>query len=638
MIRSLKKFGILPTVAVLVACGGGGGGGGGTVSSFTYAGKVVDGTIAGATVCIDLNSNLSCDQGEPSTVSGPDGSYKLDYQGENPVGLPILAMVPLTARDSDDQGKTLAEVGKSTFNLATPIGSAKGGNDIPVTPLTTLVTHQLLADTTNTKRDSQSIAVANQQVQRILGTDKDLLVIAPTKTNEADLHKVSQVVAVLLGDMTHQARNNSKLAQVQSGASLMQDVLPQIVTAGKVDAGVLAALNTSDRTQMVSNLKTSLDNTVGYTSVVSGVVANIALNSKLPEQETPNAQDVLKDGFVTLEPQRFNPDTGLPFPNDLGNYTDQKYLRGEYLQYLTDTKQIKELERHWYQSKWAKRAEWGTDHGLTTSGSWVPDDGLVQVGGSLTLNGNCVEVPHAPGIDNKQTACFTRLPLSGKKISDFFPRLCVDALAWGATPGANCASELFAQGSYGINLTMTSLKDRYSLSVPIRASLTNPNENYYCGQRVSTVPELVDLMMANMASSNCRIYLWNGFSVQLKSFSAASGQGTLQWFYWNGREYVAKDLGTFKVVTAYNNTMLVIPPSQNYHRENPGDLMGQDFIVAKASGGMYTGTVTYANTRQAVTFGTAMTGNPKMMDSILSAIGITQKYPYELSSTNVLGK
>jgi hypothetical protein len=53
---------------------------------------------------------------------------------------------------------------------------------------------------------------------------------------------------------------------------------------------------------------------------------------------------------------------------------------------------------------------------------------------------------------------------------------------------------------------------------------------------------------------------------------------------------------------------------------------------------LYTGTVTYANTRQAMTFGTAMQGNPKMMDSILSAIGISQKFPYELSITNVLSK
>ena len=636
MVFGFKKIGILSSLAVLAACGGGGGGG--TVSSVTYAGKVVDGTIAGATVCIDLNSNLSCDPGEPSTVSDENGAYSLQYQGGNPIGLPILAVVPLTARDSDDQGKTLAEANKSPFNLAAPIGSATGGNNVPVTPLTTLVTHQLLGDTTNSKRDSESIAVANQQVQRILGTDKDLLAIAPTKTNEADLHKVSQVVAVLLGDMTQQAGNNSKLAQVQAGASLMQDVLPQIVTAGKVDAGVLAALNTSDRTQVVSNLKAALDNTVGYTSVVSGVVANIALNSKLPEQETTSAQEVLRDGFVSLELKRFNPDTGLPFPDDLGNYTDQKYLRGEYLQYLADTKELKELERHWYQSSWAKGAEWGTDYGLATSGAWVPDDGLVEVGGALTLNGNCVEVPHATGIDNKQTACFTRLPLSGRKITDFFPRLCVDALAWGATPGPNCASQLFAQGSYGVNLTLSSLKDHYSVNVPKRTSPNSTNENYYCGQSVNSVPALVDLMMANVASSNCRIYLWNNFSVQLKSFDAASGQGTLQWFYWNGQDFVAQEPGSFKVVTVYNNAMLVIPPSQNYHRENPGDLMAQDFIITRAMGGMHTGTVTYANTRQAVTFGTEMTGNPKMMDSILSAIGITPKYPYELSSTNVLGK
>lgn len=86
------RFLSLVTTAVLAACGGGGGGGS-TSSTVSYAGKVVDGFIAGATVCIDLNSSLTCDPGEPSTTTAADGSYSLQYQGANPVGLPILAVI-----------------------------------------------------------------------------------------------------------------------------------------------------------------------------------------------------------------------------------------------------------------------------------------------------------------------------------------------------------------------------------------------------------------------------------------------------------------------------------------------------------------------------------------------------------------
>ncbi len=228
--------------------------------------------------------------------------------------------------------------------------------------------------------------------------------------------------------------------------------------------------------------------------------------------------------------------------------------------------------------------------------------------------------------------------MSGRKINDFFPRLCEDARAWGVNPGVGCANQVFAQGSFGLNLTVTALKDYYAVNVPQRISATNRSDNYYCSQTVNSVPELVDLMVSKQASGDCRIYLWNGFSVQLKSYDPANARGTLQWALWNGREYVAQEPGSFKVVTVHNNTMLVITPSQGYHRENPGDLTGRDFIVTRAFGGMYTGTVTYANTRQAMTFGTAMHGNPKMMDSILSAIGISQKFPYELSITNVLSR
>jgi hypothetical protein len=46
-VLSLGRWSAVMAACALVACGGGGGG---TLSSVTYAGKVVDGTIAGATV------------------------------------------------------------------------------------------------------------------------------------------------------------------------------------------------------------------------------------------------------------------------------------------------------------------------------------------------------------------------------------------------------------------------------------------------------------------------------------------------------------------------------------------------------------------------------------------------------------
>jgi len=65
----------------LAGCGGGGGGGGGGSSSIAtekalvateseLTGKVIDGYISGATVCLDLNNNYTCDPDEASALSG----------------------------------------------------------------------------------------------------------------------------------------------------------------------------------------------------------------------------------------------------------------------------------------------------------------------------------------------------------------------------------------------------------------------------------------------------------------------------------------------------------------------------------------------------------------------------------------
>jgi hypothetical protein len=67
-------------ISGLVACGGGGGGSSTASTSATpttLSGKVIDGYIIGATVCLDINSNNKCDAGEPTTTSGENGAWTL---------------------------------------------------------------------------------------------------------------------------------------------------------------------------------------------------------------------------------------------------------------------------------------------------------------------------------------------------------------------------------------------------------------------------------------------------------------------------------------------------------------------------------------------------------------------------------
>jgi hypothetical protein len=72
----------------------------GTESTKTFSGKVIDGYITGAKVCLDINSNLACDSNEPSTVTDIFGAYKFDYAGSID-GMLVLADVQPGAIDLD---------------------------------------------------------------------------------------------------------------------------------------------------------------------------------------------------------------------------------------------------------------------------------------------------------------------------------------------------------------------------------------------------------------------------------------------------------------------------------------------------------------------------------------------------------
>lgn len=141
-------FGLLP----LSGCGGG--------SSLSLTGKVIDGYIGGATVCLDVNNNYECDSDDPTTESQADGSYALDYSGSLE-GLHVLAEVDEGATDEDLKVCPDNHV-KHSYMLIAP---AKRSSVI--TPMTTLVSTEML-------KTGKSIDDASQDVQEFLSQSYDL--------------------------------------------------------------------------------------------------------------------------------------------------------------------------------------------------------------------------------------------------------------------------------------------------------------------------------------------------------------------------------------------------------------------------------------------------------------------------------
>lgn len=132
----VRPWSFVPLVvaaACVSACGGGGGDSSGSTPTATdqsLSGVVIDGPIQGATVCLDLNNNGSCDAGEPTSgATDAQGRYTISglTLAQASAAVPLIAVIPATAVDA-----STGPVG-TAYTLSAPAG--KGAVISPITHL-----------------------------------------------------------------------------------------------------------------------------------------------------------------------------------------------------------------------------------------------------------------------------------------------------------------------------------------------------------------------------------------------------------------------------------------------------------------------------------------------------------------------
>lgn len=219
--RFARRLSPLALALLVIACGSGGTGGvvgtaepeagaaNGTSTSgsessaggVSISGRVADGYIVGAKVCVDLNDNESCDADEPFAITSEGGVYDLEVP-EGAENKSIVADIPAEAVDED----TGEAIGKPLVFIAPA--------DRPefVSPITTLVHQELRANPSLALEDAESA------VKSILGIDHnevslftDYVARGQNSVNEDDisdqfryLHDAARVVASLMKDIEDQ--------------------------------------------------------------------------------------------------------------------------------------------------------------------------------------------------------------------------------------------------------------------------------------------------------------------------------------------------------------------------------------------------------------------------------------------------
>ena len=183
-------------------------------------GKAADGYLAGARVCLDLNNNASCDDGEPTTTTSAGGGYTLEgVTQEQIANSPIVVEIIVGETiDEDNPGETIDK----TYTLTAPAGSAF------VSPLTTMVQNEI-------KENGLSPDEAKASIQARLGTELD-----PTEDYVAGsddgtsgeefqrLHKVAQVTRAVMQkniELVNTVVNETGVSQEDLTALIVEQVL-----------------------------------------------------------------------------------------------------------------------------------------------------------------------------------------------------------------------------------------------------------------------------------------------------------------------------------------------------------------------------------------------------------------------------
>lgn len=243
--KTFEKKRLLPALFATTALMVYGCGGGGSDSSSpppppppapttSLSGVVLDGVLAGAQVCIDLNDNRACDVAEPTATTDTAGAYTLTGVPEAEAGQRVLIAEAIAGTTIDADAGVVAEA----FTLVAPAG--KGA---VISPFTTLLQSELDSGRAPNLRQAEENVLSN-----MVGTAGDVGGLTPYSnylpvdgeaaalaTKRAKMYGLAQLLSVGFAK-TKASSGLTGVAAVgalgQAATGSLQQVLSQV--AGKL--------------------------------------------------------------------------------------------------------------------------------------------------------------------------------------------------------------------------------------------------------------------------------------------------------------------------------------------------------------------------------------------------------------------
>ncbi len=515
IVKAFPALSVL-SLALLTACGGGGSSngspsdgsnnGGTTPTTTTFAGTVIDGYIEGATVCLDLNANLLCDSDEPKATTKADGAYSLDVTGLATDKLKLahlVTVVPATAKDADDGGKTLAEAGKSGFSLLAPAAAYVKADGSSVTgavisPLTTLVSHEMISGNNNLDTSEKYV---RERLSLAVNTDLRQDFVAK---KDAALTEKAQMLAVAIGGVKAAA-----LADTVSKATDKDALLAALTylqtEAANLQAEYAKAKQTNSTAKPVELVKAALK-----TDAAKPVTANLVAEAKKISNSTlaSSVVAIIEQGFYSADHVLENCGTAN------ANYS---CTPGYFKVQGSGGKIISDRDYSLVGSSWSQANNTNMDLVLTSSG-WVSED--CPAGQSISYaadsNGSAV-LNFCNGRAEKASG--RTVDASGQTLA-----------ALGLNAPAGFEGLTMPSGSQLYWFDFSSSQDRYNLWTGNKVTkwVWNPQTNSGSDVPFTSLAEFIDHYSTANAAQGTR-FGWSGLQFSFDAGGTSAGGTVTLW-------------------------------------------------------------------------------------------------------------
>lgn len=429
-------------VAVVAALYGCGGGSSETSSGTTQSlsGQAADGYLMNANVCLDINDNKVCDEGEPTAVTGANGEFTLTgmTQAEiNAHGI-VVEVVKNVTIDQDNPNTPI----DGEYSLSAPVGYTF------VSPISTMVKSEL------DNQKTVDIDAAEKAIKDLLGLDIDPQINYVAKKQSSDsqeqksysqLHQVAQIAADIM------KRNNDGFDANPSAAN------------GITEEEKLEWINE----QVAENLNiiaTKVIETDDVNAQISGIIATVDTEVDIDVTKAKSEIEVKRERQIASANEVFN----VVKSDGVFSYSawhNDNYLQAFYNNFkltpsanITNAYEEAGVEYQYDGSNWVERVDNGDNFILTSTG-WkdVDEDFIITVN---EVTGE-VSLTHPTYSEIKEKFIANKIPLTGKDISATLRAADYRAEKWSKYVQEN--STFSSDTAIGYQMDFIQLYDRYEL-------------------------------------------------------------------------------------------------------------------------------------------------------------------------------